>query len=62
MKGYWVDVLPTILDLVGLDSLEGMSFYGRSQKDVLFGKKTKLEKLISKIVKKRLFNISLSSI
>ena len=62
MKGYWVDVLPTILDLVGVDSLESMSFDGRSQKDVLFGKKTKLEKLISKIVKKRLFNISLSSI
>ena len=35
-----VDVLPTILDLVGVDSLEGMSFDGRSQKDVLFGKKT----------------------
>ena len=62
MKDYWVDVLPTILDLVGVDSLEGMSFDGRPQKDVLFGKKTKLEKLISKIVKKRLFNISLSSI
>jgi len=35
-----VDVLPTILDLVGVDSLEGISFDGRSQKDVLFGKKT----------------------
>lgn len=35
-----VDVLPTILDLAGVDSLEGMSFDGRSQKDVLFGKKT----------------------
>jgi len=35
-----VDVLPTILDLVGVDSIEGMSFDGRSQKDVLFGKKT----------------------
>ena len=34
-----VDVLPTILDLVGVDSLEGMSFDGRSQKDVLFGNK-----------------------
>ena len=35
-----VDVLPTILDLVEVDSLESMFFDGRSQKDVLFGKKT----------------------
>jgi len=32
-----IDVLPTILDLVGFDSLERTSFDGRSKKDMLFG-------------------------